>query len=1241
MILQGEIGTGKTSALIENYINLINSGVSPDKILVLVQNSSKRAQFINKVKEKLDKGAYPKLNIYTFFGLCYNFVLDFWPLVESEIKDPSVYDVPNVHIEPNMCGLEVSQHIFKKCVDMTHFKGYNSKVNLLHQLLRRYSLIVQNALGDSEIEERTKILKESFTQEAKEALRLYKAKTLNLRAFDYLRQTGVFSHLYKVVENPYEYVFLDDGDEITPVCFEYLKHIKPTVKQFFIAHDKFGSSRLGYLSARITDFESFLDEVPEKCIYKNAEAQKLFDYIKAGEAYTPANLDSASFIRRDEMVDGVVKKINKLLKNGVKASDIAIVTPCIDGNLRYFLKNLKARVFFLSGSEKLVQNPYVAGALTFLKIINYGAYSISKLEFRAMCIKTLGMRFFDIPDEPCTDIFQEFIKDVKNLPPSGQLYRICTQFIKNADKGSVAKLNQLIKQIQDFESVFGIEEAKKYIIEQLEHTIISENPLSNEEVPENTVLAGTMQKIIDNEVRAKYHFWLDASSSMWLKQDVGPLYNSWVFQKDWKREDFGVQDNIELTLDKTARILRKLYLCADEKIYVYSSVYDFSGVENFNGINKFFNTGAGVEKKAFKIVPRADQKAVLEYADKGHGKMAVSAVAGSGKTTIMLALIIKLLERGVCAQNIFVLTFMDSAARNFKERIKENFPHLNELPHISTIHGLALRILKENANHTYVALDADFEIVDEARRLSILSEIAFSLELEPSSVELYDRAISTFKNQAGLDIRNVKSPLFKKVFLAYQRMLLENNLIDYDDLLVLSLKVLRENKGVREYYQGLAQFVIEDEAQDSSAIQQELIMLLGEKSGNIIRCGDVNQAITSTFSNSDVRGFKKFITQNPNVTMDCSQRCAKKIYSLANDLIDRAKSLSTDAFLDVKMKPAGGNPVYENELESHIFDTQEDERKFVLTRIQEIFKKNPDATVGILLRSNWGVGDWTSFIEQNEIKTITHTDVLINNPVFELVLAMFNFTADPLDNQNVLKLLKIFKKHKYYGDEEGLDVYISKLNEPFVASESEDSPLWWDLNYFLGRSYLQCEELALEIGDYYFKDASFRPNIILTSLIFAKVNKAAKSFEVMLLKLNDMAYKPNRFGLKFFDTDTTESQKGKVQIMTIHKAKGDEFDFVFVPEFSTDGITLAFENIKLKKNVKFVENLKTLPRTDEEMKQEIAQENYRLLYVAITRAKKSLILSCARKYKIYSKLKDVEPNEFLREISEEVKSGNV
>lgn len=137
-----------------------------------------------------------------------------------------------------------------------------------------------------------------------------------------------------------------------------------------------------------------------------------------------------------------------------------------------------------------------------------------------------------------------------------------------------------------------------------------------------------------------------------------------------------------------------------------------------------------------------------------------------------------------------------------------------------------------------------------------------------------------------------KSKKFSQFFTGYQETLHAANLIDYDDMLISSVKLLEENPDILAHYQDICHFVIEDEAQDSSAIQQRLIGLLSAKHKNLIRCGDINQAITTTFSNADVEGFRKFIASSNNVSMNCSQRCTKDVWSLANNLVVYAEQHS-------------------------------------------------------------------------------------------------------------------------------------------------------------------------------------------------------------------------------------------------------------------------------------------------------------------------------------------------------------
>ena len=247
MFFQGGISTKKTDALINEYVKLINSGISASKILVILQNSNRRQYFSNKVFEKINVSAIEKPQIYSFYGLIYNAVKDNWAKLENILPQS-----PHTKILPNLIGLEVSQYLFRQIISQIKFEGYNSKKSLLHQLFRRYSLIVQNNLTDEDVKWRCEeVLKESFAPDAKLALDKFKKETINIRAFDYLRQSLIFSYIYKNTNyfKDIEYFILDDGDEITPACFDFIKHIKPQLKDFFIAFDPLGSSRSGYLGA--------------------------------------------------------------------------------------------------------------------------------------------------------------------------------------------------------------------------------------------------------------------------------------------------------------------------------------------------------------------------------------------------------------------------------------------------------------------------------------------------------------------------------------------------------------------------------------------------------------------------------------------------------------------------------------------------------------------------------------------------------------------------------------------------------------------------------------------------------------------------------------------------------------------------------------------------------------------------------------------------------------------------------
>lgn len=1266
MLIEGNLKTNKSKMLIKKYTELINSGVSTKNILVICLNSYKKQAFIDAVKENTKSESLEQFNIHTFYGLAYNAFLDNWPTIENQIN------VGEPKIIPNLCGLEVSQYILKNCFKTDVFKDYGSKLNLLHQLFRRYSLIMQNALSDKEVESRSNILKESFKDDAKKTLDYYKISTLEHRSFDYLRQLSVFSYIYKNTDHfkDVKYLFVDDADEITYIVLDFIKTLAPQLKEAVIAYDRMGASRCGYLSAYKTgvyEFEKLFTQkeinIKDESIISK-EADTLLNNIISDKKTVSNTIKFFEDSKRLELIDSVSSQIQKIIKNGTKPNEILIVSPIIDSLLKFSLKesldSINIKYQFISGSEKLCENRLIKATNSVLKL----AHPNWKLKVDSFEIRGIFTDLLNIPAKYCLKIIEQFknketlapfefenekfntnysklleiIKQIKdsNLALSKELLLIYDKFVsENASINDLNKFSFLIKEAQDFETAFEKTDAKikKDFIIQIENSVISENPYNATQLDEKSIIISTPQKAIDFELRTKYQFWLDVSNNEWLKQDIGPLYNAWVFHADWDKETFNYEDNLRLSKEKIARILRKLMLCCNKEIYAYSSLYDSIGNENFGGILDFFNfseenTSTPKEKK--KITPREDQKAVLKYSN---GKMGVMAVPGAGKTTILLALIIKFLEKGIRAENIFVLTYMESAARNLKERITSSYPQCIELPNISTIHGLALRIIKENSNYSKLNLTDSFEICDDNERQRVIREALLRLNLDQENYENYERAISAIKLSAGEF--NLKSKYkeindFIKFFNEYNRILRENNLIDYDDMLDLSVRLLEENPDILDYYQDICKYIIEDEAQDSSSLQQKLLNLLSAKHKNLIRCGDVNQSITGTFTNSDLKEFIKYLKESTLVEMNSSQRCAEPIYSIANELVEytQKSEVLKNAFYPIKMIPTGSNPKTEKQPESKVFDKEDEERNYILKQIRNILNQNPKTSIAILLRNNYQVNDFNSFLTTNGLKTITRTDFLGEKSVFKVIFSIIKLIQNPWNNKNLLKTMATLKETKVIDFSPSDFKFIEELKIPFISLYCDEiqsqnlSQLYWDTNYWIDQSNLSLDDLSIKIGLHYLKTDIEKSNTYLISTLIKRLISTYKNNETIIEKLDDLSKRPILSKYKFF-TDEEKIDKdteGKVSIMTVHKSKGDEFDVVFIPELTEDSYSVDIEKVKIKSNNHFLETIKSLEinyqRKDEiQLKKAQIEENLRLLYVAITRAKQELYLSCAKSYK--------------------------
>ena len=1269
----------------EKYLEWLNSGAQSSEILVLTSEANSKKNILKNILNLAQINTLTDIKIYTFRGLIYNAVSNNWADLENKIKNSKTI------IRPNLSGLEVSQYLLKQIIKEEEVKGYNSKKSLLHQIFRRFSLIANNNLSDEDIRKKSEILGETFSDDASKIIKRFQAKSIDLRAFDYIRQSQIFGFIYKNSDyfKDIKYLILTDGDECTPLCIDFVKTISAQLKDNLIILDKDGGTRCGYLCAEPEAAKQFEDIFNEKISSESDERENITELKKNildGEKNPIKNLSVKSLSKRIEMVEGVIEDINKLILGGTSPKEIAVITPVQDKMIKYsFRSGLKnSRPLFLSGSEKLANNPLVKAVLTMLKL------TVNK-EVDEYELRTVFTKYMEIPVKNCRDIFDNYretkwfpdvdlgdytenyrrfisvLEKLKrntpdsdshiHLPLSDKAYYIYTNFIRNVQKEDLSKFNFFLKELQDFEKVFKNDTPENFeedIIVQIENSIISENPYSTLEIANDNIVIATPQKIIDSKIKTKYQFWLDISSQEWIKPDIGPLYNSWVFQKSWDKEDYTVEDNIRLTKEKTYKILRKLILNS-EKILGYASLFDTQGVENFGGIEGYlvpeYEPEDKKETKGFKITPREDQKPVLEYKS---GRMAISAVPGAGKTTILLALIIKLLEKGINPENIYVMTYMESAARNFKDRIKSINPDSTKLPNISTIHGLALRILKENSNYERLGLNSDFDICDDTQRGNIIRSL--SAGINKNDLDDFDRGISVLKLSGWksenpeierlLNLKKgkpdeMKMSGFLRFFFNYQEKLKQNNLIDYDDILISAVKLLENNKDILEHYQDICEYMIEDEAQDSSSVQQRLINLLSAKHNNLIRCGDINQAITTTFTNADVEGFKQFIETSDRVDMNCSQRCTEGVWRLANQLVKYGNSKLDNPFYEIYMNPVEGrNPVEKTPLFSKIYKTGYEEKTDTVRIIKSLLDKNPDATIGVLLRNNYQVNRWADYINSAGLTAITRNECLGQKKIFKVIFSVLKFISEPYNNYIVgqaykaLSEIGILKPHLYKIIEDFTDDFIAQNNDEIV--DADLARFHWDMNYWLSFPELSVDELALMIGLNYFSETLEQSNIYLISTLCAKLSSG--TFNQTIQRLEELSLRPNLSGFKFFSEDEEENMtNGKIQIMTLHKSKGDEFDYVFLPEMSERNLTLDISQLKIKKSSDFMENVRGLnkeyrKKTESELKKFLINENYRLLYVAITRAKRRLYLSAFSTEKYYGKEKETVPSIIFEDL---------
>jgi DNA helicase-2/ATP-dependent DNA helicase PcrA len=422
------------------------------------------------------------------------------------------------------------------------------------------------------------------------------------------------------------------------------------------------------------------------------------------------------------------------------------------------------------------------------------------------------------------------------------------------------------------------------------------------------------------------------------------------------------------------------------------------------------------------FIPRPAQEQILAYTG---GKMGVSAVPGSGKTFTLSLLAARLVERlaregELGDREVLVVTFTNSAVENFRARIgrflREDRGLLPGVGYrVRTLHGLAHDIVRERPS--LVGLSENFDIIDErtaaeVKRDSVIAYLrsqpdslapyinpdnlarfrAIERDLQETAIEIANNVIRLGKElrlepyqlRSRLDRQAGTWPLLElglHVFAEYQRSLLVRGAVDFDDLIVLALRALESDGSFLERLQDRWPYVLEDEAQDSSLLQETMLRLLTQKRGNWVRVGDPNQAINTTFTSADVRFLRNFVEENIDLARDLpnSGRSARPIIDLANALINWSRTahphLPVEETLapplieptplgDPQPNPEAGTPAF-------YFHTAalspEREVEMILRSVMRWLPDNPTKSVAILAPENRHGFRITEALQQAEV----------------------------------------------------------------------------------------------------------------------------------------------------------------------------------------------------------------------------------------------------------------------------------
>ena len=611
------------------------------------------------------------------------------------------------------------------------------------------------------------------------------------------------------------------------------------------------------------------------------------------------------------------------------------------------------------------------------------------------------------------------------------------------------------------------------------------------------------------------------------------------------------------------------------------------------------------------------KKAVM----KTDGPLLILAGAGSGKTRVLTTKIAYLVdEKNIDPYNILAITFTNKAAREMKDRIENMLGIKSQRIQISTFHSFGLSIIREN--YELLDLERNFTILDSDDSLTIMKRIMkdLNINIEQLKPKYVRSQISGAKNEmlSPLEYEKYASTDLEKqivnIYRMYEQRLKLSNSVDFDDLLLLPIRLFKNRMDILEKYQERFKYILIDEYQDTNSAQYLLVKMIASRYKNICVVGDNDQSIYSFrgANYQNILNFEKDYKNAEVIMLEENYRSTKNILKIANEVIAKNtkrkdKNLWTENGEGDKVKYYRAND-------------EKDEADFVSNTIEGLINDGvPKSEIAVLYRTNaqsrtieeamlrknisYKVIGSVYFYNRKEIKDlISYLKLIHNNSDDNSLIRVINVPKRGIGDKTIQKLtLKATTENKSLYDviDGGKELLFKNLIEE-IKKDAEDASLTDLIDLILNKTGLKQELIA---------EKTIESEIRLENL--EEFKSITKNFEENygIISLDEFLDEISLVS----DIEEHKNSNDAVTLMTIHSAKGLEFENVFI--------------IGLEEGL--------FPHFNSFMDFNQLEEERRLCYVAITRAKKDLWLINAKRRMLYGKDSQNPPSRFLNDIDDD------